>query len=404
MVLTSTRGQADLPRYFAPVFEKLRAMEVGQLDIFLPDSRIFRVAGRNPGPVADLHIHNPDCFSRLIREGDLGFSDAYLEGDWSTSDLQAFMDLIHMGAETVYDGFPGQALARAYERFRFWMQRNHRTQAKKNISYHYDLGNDFYGLWLDDSMTYSSALFQTGQESLEQAQRAKYASMVDQMGAKPGDHVLEIGCGWGGFAEYAARERGLRVTGLTLSQEQYDYACDRIEKAGLSEQVEFRIQDYRDCGGQFDGIASIEMFEAVGQKYWPTYFNCVRDRLRPGGQATLQIITVADRRWEVYQKGVDFIQKYIFPGGMLPSPQVLQNEIEQAGLQVVRSIEFGDSYDVTLRRWHEAFNSRWGQISDLGFDERFQKMWNFYLTSCAAAFKTGNCDVTQITVARSSAS
>ncbi|MEP1327757.1 cyclopropane-fatty-acyl-phospholipid synthase family protein [Pseudophaeobacter sp.] len=404
MVLTSTRGQADLPRYFAPVFEKLRAMEVGQLDIFLPDSRIFRVAGRNPGPVADLHIHNPDCFSRLIREGDLGFSDAYLEGDWSTSDLQAFMDLIHMGAETVYDGFPGQALARAYERFRFWMQRNHRTQAKKNISYHYDLGNDFYGLWLDDSMTYSSALFQTGQESLEQAQRAKYASMVDQMGAKPGDHVLEIGCGWGGFAEYAARERGLRVTGLTLSQEQYDYACDRIEKAGLSEQVEFRIQDYRDCGGQFDGIASIEMFEAVGQKYWPTYFNCVRDRLRPGGQASLQIITVADRRWEVYQKGVDFIQKYIFPGGMLPSPQVLQNEIEQAGLQVVRSIEFGDSYDVTLRRWHEAFNSRWGQISDLGFDERFQKMWNFYLTSCAAAFKTGNCDVTQITVARSSAS
>ncbi|CUH87389.1 Cyclopropane-fatty-acyl-phospholipid synthase [Phaeobacter sp. CECT 5382] len=404
MVLTSTRGQADLPRYFAPVFEKLRAMEVGQLDIFLPDSRIFRVAGRNPGPVADLHIHNPDCFSRLIREGDLGFSDAYLEGDWSTSDLQAFMDLIHMGAETVYDGFPGQALARAYERFRFWMQRNHRTQAKKNISYHYDLGNDFYGLWLDDSMTYSSALFQTGHESLEQAQRAKYASMVDQMGAKPGDHVLEIGCGWGGFAEYAARERGLRVTGLTLSQEQYDYACDRIEKAGLSEQVEFRIQDYRDCGGQFDGIASIEMFEAVGQKYWPTYFNCVRDRLRPGGQATLQIITVADRRWEVYQKGVDFIQKYIFPGGMLPSPQVLQNEIEQAGLQVVRSIEFGDSYDVTLRRWHEAFNSRWGQISDLGFDERFQKMWNFYLTSCAAAFKTGNCDVTQITVARSSAS
>lgn len=404
MVLTSTRGQADLPRYFAPVFEKLRAMEVGQLDIFLPDSRIFRVAGRNPGPAADLHIHNPDCFSRLIREGDLGFSDAYLEGDWSTSDLQAFMDLIHMGAETVYDGFPGQALARAYERFRFWMQRNHRTQAKKNISYHYDLGNDFNGLWLDDSMTYSSALFQTGQESLEQAQRAKYASMVDQMGAKPGDHVLEIGCGWGGFAEYAARERGLRVTGLTLSQEQYAYACDRIEKAGLSEQVEFRIQDYRDCGGQFDGIASIEMFEAVGQKYWPTYFNCVRDRLRPGGQATLQIITVADRRWEVYQKGVDFIQKYIFPGGMLPSPQVLQNEIEQAGLQVVRSIEFGDSYDVTLRRWHEAFNSRWGQISDLGFDERFQKMWNFYLTSCAAAFKTGNCDVTQITVARSSAS
>lgn len=399
MILTSTKGQAGLPRYFVPIFDKLCAMETGQLDIHLPDGRIFRIKGRRPGPVADLHIHNPECFSRLIREGDLGFSDAYLEGDWSTSDLQAFMDLIHMGAETVYDGFPGQALARAYERFRFWMQRNHRKQARKNISYHYDLGNDFYALWLDGTMTYSSALFQAGQNSLEQAQLAKYASMVDQMGVKPGDHILEIGCGWGGFAEYAARERGLKVTGLTLSQEQFDYACQRIEKAGLSHMVEFRIQDYRDCPGQFDGIASIEMFEAVGQKYWPTYFNCIRDRLRPGAKATLQIITVADRRWEVYQKGVDFIQKHIFPGGMLPSPQALRTQVEQAGLNVVRSIEFGDSYDQTLRRWHETFNDRWEQIRGMGFDERFHKMWNFYLTSCAAAFKTGNCDVTQITVA-----
>jgi len=403
MVLTSTAGESGLPRYFPQVFAKLQAMRAGQLDITLPDGRIFRIEGAEPGPVADLIIHNPDCFARLVREGDLGFSDAYLEGDWSTSDLQCFMDLIHMAAEETYDGFPGQALARAYERFRFWMQRNHRSQAKKNISYHYDLGNDFYALWLDETMTYSSALFKTGQESLERAQQAKYASMVDQMGAKPGDHVLEIGCGWGGFAEYAAKERGLRVTGLTLSQEQYDYAKARIARAGLSDQVEFRIQDYRDCSGRFDGIASIEMFEAVGQKYWPTYFNCIRERLRPGGKATLQIITVADRRWEVYKKGVDFIQKYIFPGGMLPSPTVLRHQIEEAGLRVVNSLEFGESYDLTLRRWHEVFNQRWDEIQPLGFDERFHKMWNFYLTSCAAAFKTGNCDVTQMTVAHSDA-
>ncbi|MFY0309412.1 class I SAM-dependent methyltransferase [Leisingera sp. D0M16] len=399
MKLTSVEGQENLPRYFAAVFAKIKAMEVGQLDIHLPDGRIFSAKGRNPGPVADLHIHNPDCFARLIREGDLGFSDAYLEGWWSTSDLQAFMDLVHMGANTVYDGFPGRGLARAYERFRFWLHRNHRKQAKKNISYHYDLGNDFYSLWLDDTMTYSSALFQSGQDSLEKAQTAKYASMVDQMGVKPGDHVLEIGCGWGGFAEYAAGQRGLRVTGLTISKEQLRFARQRLEKAGLSDKVELRLQDYRDCRGQFDGIASIEMFEAVGEKYWPAYFSTIRDRLKPGGKATLQIITVADRRWEVYRKGVDFIQKHIFPGGMLPSPKVLREHVEKAGLGVVRSIEFGDSYNQTLRRWHDTFNTRWDQIARMGFDERFHKMWNFYLTSCAAAFKTGNCDVTQITVA-----
>lgn len=399
MIFTDTEGQTNLPRYFAPVFDQLRRMEVGQLDIHLPDGRIFRLRGAKPGPAADLHIHNPDCFARLIREGDLGFSDAYLEGWWSTSDLQAFMDLVHMGADTVYDGFPGQLLLRAYERLRFWLHRNHRRQARKNISHHYDLGNDFYRLWLDDTMTYSSALFRSGQDSLEAAQTAKYASMVDQMGVQPGDHVLEIGCGWGGFAEYAARERGLRVTGLTISKEQLNFAQQRIEKAGLSDLVELRMQDYRDCRGRFDGIASIEMFEAVGQKYWPTYFATIRDRLKPGGQATLQIITVADRRWEVYKRGVDFIQKHIFPGGMLPSPSVLRMQVDTAGLGVVRSIEFGDSYDQTLRRWHDTFNSRWDQIAAMGFDERFRKMWNFYLTSCAAAFKTGNCDVTQITVA-----
>ncbi|MBY6065436.1 cyclopropane-fatty-acyl-phospholipid synthase family protein [Leisingera aquaemixtae] len=399
MKLTSVEGQKNLPRYFPAVFAKVKAMEVGQLDIQLPDGRIFTGKGRNPGPAADLIIHHPDCFARLIREGDLGFSDAYLEGWWSTTDLQAFMDLVHMGANTVYDGFPGQGLARAYERFRFWLHRNHRKQAKKNIAHHYDLGNDFYRLWLDDTMTYSSALFRSGQDSLEKAQTAKYASLVDQMGVQPGDHVLEVGCGWGGFAEYAAKERGLRVTGLTISREQLKFARQRIEKAGLSDQVELRLQDYRDCRGQFDGIASIEMFEAVGEKYWPAYFGAIRDRLKPGGKATLQIITVADRRWEVYRKGVDFIQKHIFPGGMLPSPGVLRQQVDKAGLGVVRSIEFGDSYELTLKRWHETFNARWEQIARLGFDERFHKMWNFYLTSCAAAFKTGNCDVTQITVA-----
>lgn len=400
MILETTDGQTGLPRYFARVFAMSQEMNNGRIDFVLPDGRVFRATGKKPGPVAELRIHNDDLFARLIREGDLGFCDGYLDEWWSTPDLQAFMDLVHADNDSIYDGFPGMKLVRAFESFRFWMQRNHKEQAKKNISYHYDLGNEFYSLWLDETMTYSSALFVTGQESHEAAQIAKYASMVDQMGAQSGDHVLEIGCGWGGFAEYAARERGIKVTGLTISEEQFNYARDRIEKAGLSDMVTFKLQDYRDETGVYDGIASIEMFEAVGEKYWPTYFDTVRERLKPGKNATLQIITVQDRRWDVYKRGVDFIQKYIFPGGMLPSPKALREQVVKSGLAVERSIEFGQSYNISLRRWHETFNEKWDQIAEMGFDDRFRRMWNFYLTSCAATFESANCDVTQITIKR----
>ncbi|WP_298863671.1 cyclopropane-fatty-acyl-phospholipid synthase family protein [uncultured Sulfitobacter sp.] len=398
MILTTTEGQKNLPRYFARVMGMASSLRYGRIDFVLPDGRRFRAEGQNPGPVAELDIHNVDLFARLIREGDLGFCDAYLDGWWSTPDLQAFMDFIHADNEDIYDGFPGMGLVRRYEQVRFWLQRNSKEQARKNISYHYDLGNDFYGLWLDDTMSYSSAIFTDPQQSMEAAQIEKYKSMVDEMGVAPGDHVLEIGCGWGGFAEYAAAERGLQVTCLTISEEQFKYAVDRIEKAGLSDKVTFKLQDYRDEKGLYDGIASIEMFEAVGEKYWPVYFETVRDRLKPGKTATFQIITVAHRRWKVYKRGVDFIQKYIFPGGMLPSPVVLREQIEKAGLAVEKSVEFGKSYDITLRRWHETFNEKWDQIAAMGFDERFKRMWNFYLTSCAATFDSGNCDVTQITV------
>ena len=401
MILTNTNGQTDLPRYFARVFDQIKHLNKGRVDVILPDGRHFRAEGPEPGHVAEVHVHNDDLFARTVREGDMGFSEAYLDGWWTTPDLMAVMDFMHDDADHIYDGFPAQKLIRAYERLRFWMQRNSKTQARKNISYHYDLGNDFYGLWLDDTMTYSSAIFETGQESTEAAQKAKYASMVDQMGAQKGDHVLEIGCGWGGFAEYAAKERGIKVTGLTISQEQHDYAVERIAKAGLSDMVEIKMQDYRDEKGKYDGIASIEMFEAVGEKYWPTYFKTVRDCLKPGKNATLQIITVKDERFDAYRKGVDFIQKYIFPGGMLPSPSALKQEVEKAGLNVAGSIEFGPSYGLTLRRWYETFNEKWDQVATLGFDDRFKRMWDFYLTSCAATFDSRNCDVTQITVSRS---
>jgi len=378
MVLTTTDGQDDLPRYFSQVFNMVKGLPRGRVDFVLPDGRTFRAEAAGAGYVAEVYVHNVDVFARLVREGDLGFSEAYLDGWWSTPDLMAFMDLVSDDAASVYEGFPGQTLIRAYEKMRFWLQSNSKRQAKKNISYHYDLGNEFYGLWLDDTMTYSSAKYVTGQEDLEKAQIQKYASMVDEMGVKPGDHVLEIGCGWGGFAEYAAKERGLKVTGLTISEEQFKFAVDRIEKAGLSDVVQFKLQDYREEVGTYDGIASIEMFEAVGEKYWPTYFNLVRDCLKPGARGTFQIILVQDER----------------------APTVLRDQIHGAGLEVTQSIEFGDGYSETLRRWFETFNEKWDQVAELGFDDRFRRMWNFYLTSCAGAFRGGICDVTQITVTR----
>lgn len=400
MILRDTKGQERLPRYFARVFELAKNMPVGRLDIVLPDGRHFRAEGAKPGPSAEVRLHDGDVFARLIREGELGFCDAYLDESWSTPDLQSFLDLMNSGNEILYRGFPGKGLVKVYERFRHVLRSNSKLQARKNISYHYDLGNAFYAQWLDGTMTYSSALFETGQETLESAQTAKYAALVDAMGVKEGDHILEIGCGWGGFAEYAARERGLRITGLTISEEQLKFARKRIEAAGLSEAVTFKMQDYRDETGCYDGIASIEMFEAVGEKYWPVYFEKVSQCLKPGAKACLQIITLQEKRFEVYRKGVDFIQKYIFPGGMLPSKTALRAEIRKAGLREEAALEFGESYSQTLRRWHERFNAAWDDIAEMGFDARFRRMWNFYLTSCAASFRGGNCDVVQVTIVK----
>ena len=399
-VLTSTRGQRGLPRWFSTSFALVSRLSKGSFEIILPDGRRFRANGTQEGPHGVLLVRNPDLFTRVAREGDLGFAEAYMDGWWDSPDLQSLLDMVMLNNDVVGRAFPGAALVRLYERARHWMNRNSRGQARKNISYHYDLGNDFYSTWLDETMTYSSALFERSDIPLAQAQEAKYASICDRIGVREGQHVLEIGCGWGGFAEYAAGVRGAKVTGLTISREQLEYAQERIFKAGLNERVELVMRDYRDEERAFDGVASIEMFEAVGEQYWPIYFNSLRERLLPGGQATLQIITVHDRLFEGYRKGVDFIQKYIFPGGMLPSPLALNEQIGQAGLDHVGSIEFGDSYSETLRIWHRKFQESWGDIAALGFDDRFKRMWDFYLTSCAACFKSGATDVTQVTMRR----
>ncbi len=392
--------QGALPRYFRQVFAMAGKINKGRLDIRLPDGRCFRVEGQAPGHVAEIAIHDDDVFARVLREGDIGIAESYMEGGWSSPDLQAFMDLVNDDNPALYDDVIASKLVRIVERLRHWLRGNSKGQARKNISYHYDLGNEFYSLWLDDSMTYSSGLFTTGQESLEAAQEAKYAAMVDRMGVQPGDHVLEIGCGWGGFAEYAAGQRGLQVTGLTISQAQHDYAVERLARAGLSDRVEIRMQDYRDTQGQFDGIASIEMFEAVGEAYWPRYFQAVRERLRPGAQAVIQIIMVPDARFPTYRSYVDFIQKYIFPGGMLGAPTPVRQAAEAQGLEYRTTHDFGESYSQTLRRWNALFQQHWPEIAAMGYDARFKRMWEYYLTSCAGAFHSGVCDVTQLVLRR----
>ncbi len=395
----STKGQRDLPRWFAPVFQIISKFRFGSMDFALPDGRVFRATGHEPGPHGRADIHNVQMFARIMREGKMGFAESYLEGWFDSPDLQTLLDVIFMNNSEITPSLKVAGLVRNYERFRHWLNSNNRAQARKNISYHYDLGNDFYSQWLDESMTYSSALFQ-GEVSLAEAQKAKYAAICDGIGVQQGDRLLEIGCGWGGFAEYAATLRGAKVRGLTISREQHDFAQKRIFEAGLNERVEIVMQDYRDEKGHYDGIASIEMFEAVGERYWPVYFDVVRERLKGAGRATLQVITIEDGMWQTYRRNVDFIQKYIFPGGMIPSPTALKKVISDAGLKVSDSIEFGQSYSKTLRLWHEDFKKSWNTIAELGFDDRFKRMWEFYLTSCAAGFQGESINVTQITVSR----
>ncbi|TVQ55566.1 MAG: class I SAM-dependent methyltransferase [Rhodobacteraceae bacterium] len=388
------------PRWFHTVFAVVGNINAGSLSFVLPDGRVFKAEGTEPGPDGVIEVRDARLFWRMIRDGELGFAEAYMDGWWTTPDLQAVLDAALLNNDCVARGFAGKTFTRLVERLRHWLNRNSRRGSKRNISKHYDLGNDFYAKWLDESMTYSSALFHRPDESLKDAQINKYAALCDSLGVRRDDHVLEIGCGWGGFAEYAAAERGARLTGITISREQHDFAKRRIFEKGLAERVEIVMRDYRDERGLYDGVASIEMFEAVGEKYWPVYFGAVRDRLKPEGRASLQIITIADRWFEGYREGVDFIQKYIFPGGFLPCPSALKDQTTKAGLSWVESHEFGQSYSDTLRRWRAQFHAAWPEIEPMGFDERFRRMWDFYLAVCAACFRAETTDVTQVTLRR----
>ena len=394
---------ARAPRGFALLLRLLAAnWTVGRLTLLLPNGQIHRLDGAHPGPSATLDIRDYRFAGRVLASGDIGFAEGYMAGEWETPHLAALLEALARNSEHIRRLMGGNPVMKLVHWLSHRMNRNSRSGSRKNIHAHYDIGNAFYAAWLDPSMTYSSARFTRAGMALEAAQREKYAALARTMDLQSAHSVLEIGCGWGGFAEFAAREVGARVTGITISREQFDFARQRIFAAGLADRVDIQLIDYRDVPGRFDRVASIEMFEAVGQEYWPAYFGKIHEVLKSGGRAGLQIITIDDAVFDGYRKRTDFIQKYIFPGGMLPSEAALKPVVAAAGLGWRGVERFGQDYAETLRLWDERFQTAWDDIRRIGaFDERFRRLWRFYLAYCEAGFRTARTDVIQLGLSRS---
>ncbi|MEW6644279.1 MAG: cyclopropane-fatty-acyl-phospholipid synthase family protein [Pseudomonadota bacterium] len=390
----------DLPRLTRLAFGFASRLRRGTLDVTLPDDRRVRFGGMEPGPAAIMVIHDHTFAWRLLNGGDIGIAEAYLRREWDTPDLTQFLYIFCLNHDLIQAMLGDKPWVRVVQTVRHWFNRNTRAQARRNIHAHYDIGNAFYSSWLDSSMTYSSALFEDGANDLTTAQHTKYQRLAEGIDLKPGQRLLEIGCGWGGFAEYVAKNFGAKVVGLTISQEQYDFARKRIHEAGLGEQVDIRLQDYRDERSRYDRIASIEMIEAVGEQFWPRYFSQLRDRLLPGGLAGIQAITIQDRFFDAYRREVDFIQRYVFPGGMLPSPGVLKSLGERFGIPIIRERIFGQDYARTLATWRDNFRAAWPSLTPQGFDDRFRRLWEYYLAYCEAGFLSGNIDVRQVIFAK----
>jgi cyclopropane-fatty-acyl-phospholipid synthase len=390
---------AGLPPAARLLVALLRRVEQGRLVLETPRGDRLAFGSADHGPAAVLRVRDWRMAARTLRGGDVGFAESHLDGEWDSPDLVRLLTVIAANQAALERAFYGNGWMRALLRVRHWMRRNTRRQARRNIVAHYDLGNTFYAAWLDASMTYSSALFGDDHaQPLEAAQHAKYQRLVDALALQPGSRILEVGCGWGGFAEVAARA-GHHVTGVSLSDAQTDYARARLDAGGLADRADLRVQDYRDVRGTFDGVASIEMVEAVGERWWPTYFRALHDALVPGGRAAIQAITIADGRFDRYRTQSDFIQQYIFPGGMLASVTRLVAEAAAARLRLVDRHAFGRDYAETLRRWLAAFDARVGEIRH-EFDDRFVRCWRFYLAYCAAGFETGTTDVGQYVFVR----
>jgi cyclopropane-fatty-acyl-phospholipid synthase len=372
----------------------------GQLEVVLPGGRLLAITGPQPGPTARLIVNDYGFMRRVMTSGAIGFGEAYMAGQWDTPDLPALLKVFSLNFDRLQRLVSGRPLMRLIHGLMHARRRNTRQGSRHNIHAHYDLGNAFYSAWLDPGMTYSSAVFASPGQALQAAQEAKYAALAKSIGLQSSHSVLEIGCGWGGFAEYAAGHVGARVTGVTISRAQYEFARRRLFEQGLADRADIQLIDYRDVQGRFDRIASIEMFEAVGEAYWPTFFAKVHDLLVPGGRAGLQIITIRDELFEDYRRQADFIQKYIFPGGMLPSEDRLRQEMARAGLAWQAVSRFGGDYARTLAEWTARFQAAWAGIAPQGFDERFRRLWLFYLGYCEAGFRTRRTDVIQVSLGR----
>ena len=390
---------ASAPTAARAVLRLLQGLQQGTLDIQFPDGSQARF-GNGAEPRAALRLADWQVCSAALKSGDIGFAESWIDGHWSTPDLVALLKLFIANRDAVEQVIYGTWWGSLAYRLKHLLNRNSRKGSRKNIHAHYDIGNPFYRLWLDETMNYSSALF-NGQMDLPLpvAQKAKVRRALDECGLQPGQRLLEIGCGWGALAEMAAVDFGARVTGVTLSTEQLEYAQQRLAGVGAAAQADLRLQDYRDIRDEpFDAICSIEMFEAVGREYWDSYFATLRRQLKAGGRACIQSITIRDDLFERYVKSTDFIQQYIFPGGLLPSRSEFRAQAEKAGLVVSNELCFGADYAETLRRWRLDFLAKDGPLRQLGFDTRFMRIWEFYLAYCEAAFATGNTDVVQFTL------
>ncbi|MEJ8851584.1 cyclopropane-fatty-acyl-phospholipid synthase family protein [Variovorax rhizosphaerae] len=371
----------------------LRNVSHGSLSVVLPDGNTVEAHGATAGPHVSIQLHRWRPMLRLLLRGDLGFAESYRDGDWSTPDLAALL-LFGLRNESSWGSTLDASLPFGWLGRLFHLARsNTRRGSRDNIAFHYDMGNDFYAQWLDPGLIYSSGIYASGEETLEQAQAAKLDRIIALLDLKDGDKVLEIGCGWGALALAMAKARGTEVTGLTLSREQLAHARQRVEAQGLQDRIDLRLQDYRDVEGQYDHIVSIEMLEAVGERYWPVYFDTLRKRLRPGGKAVLQVISISDEGFGHYRRNTDFIQRFIFPGGMLPSVSAMRDQAQRAGLEMVRTDAFGPSYADTLVAWRTRFLQAWPTISTQGFDASFRRLWEYYLCYCEAGFRSGRVDV-----------
>jgi len=376
----------------------LAQSKYGSINVYMDNKYIFSFKGELPGPDANIKILKEKCISDFFLRGDLGWAESYVDGNWETSNLTDFLE---WGARNFHEFSKyvrGKWFTILYLRLKHHLKKNSRSGSKKNISFHYDLGNSFYEKWLDESMTYSSAMFKGPEDNLHKGQINKYDNLANITGVKENDKILEIGCGWGGFSSFLAKKYSANVTAITISKKQYERAKQKIYDDKLTDKVDVKLLDYRNINGKYDKILSIEMFEAVGEKYWSKYFDVLKKNLKSDGSIGLQTITIEDKFFQKYKKFPDFIQTYIFPGGMLPSVEEMDKVITSKGLHITNKTMFGNDYAKTIRIWSESFENSWGCIKSLGFSESFKRLWNYYLGYCEGGFKSGNINVGQFLI------